>query len=226
MKLKWKKPTSGSIFGAFLCSMILLFVAGLFISLFSDRIGGKIDSAIQSFVEDSGVADNNVPATVPTLPTEIPVSDNAEDESIELYGPYSVVRVVDGDTIVVNIDGKETKIRMIGVDTPESVAPESYYKENSEEGILASDYTKTKLGDASIYLEYDVSKADKYDRCLAYVYYYTAEGVLKMYNEELLESGMGMLMTIAPNVKYADRFYDAQVTARNNKTGLWGSSSK
>ena len=108
-------------------------------------------------------------------------------------------RVVDGDTIVVILDGKKEKVRMIGIDTPESVHPDK--SRNTPMGKIASKYTKDNLEGKYVALETDVQERDKYGRILAYVYLDD-----KMFNKTLLEEGLAKLMTIPPNVKYADDF--------------------
>lgn len=108
-------------------------------------------------------------------------------------------RVVDGDTIVVILDGKKEKVRMIGIDTPESVHPDK--SRNTPMGKIASKYTKDNLEGKYVALETDVQERDKYGRILAYVYIDD-----KMFNKTLLEEGLAKLMTIPPNVKYADDF--------------------
>lgn len=127
---------------------------------------------------------------------------------------YKVVRVVDGDTIVVNFNGKEEKVRFIGVDTPESVHPDK--SKNTEEGVRASEYTKERLLNKNVKLEFDVQERDKYGRLLAYVY---IEG--NMYNKELLEKGYAKVATYPPNVKYVDEFKELQKNARAEKMGIW-----
>lgn len=130
----------------------------------------------------------------------------------------TVVRVVDGDTYVLNINGEETKVRLIGVDTPESVAPADYSKENTEEGKEVSDIVKEKIqaGD-KLAVEYDVSPTDKYGRTLAYLYF--DDGT--MVQEWLLKNGYAQCMTIQPNSRYADHFAEIQHEAAENKVGLW-----
>ena len=81
----------------------------------------------------------------------------------------TVDRVVDGDTIIANINGEKTRIRMIGINTPESVSNDA--SKNCKEGVVASDYTKAMLiKDMTIYLEYDKSRTDIYGRTLAYIW--------------------------------------------------------
>lgn len=120
---------------------------------------------------------------------------------------YQVVSIVDGDTIVVSIDGQNVKIRLIGVDTPES---------GTEEGSIATQYTKSVLENQSVQLEYDVDLQDDYGRTLAYVY---VNG--QMINEMLLEEGYASIFTVQPNVKYVDEFLSLQEQARENEIGFW-----
>lgn len=81
----------------------------------------------------------------------------------------SVVRVKDGDTIVASINGEKYTVRMIGINTPESVHTDE--SRNTPEGKAASAYTKDLLPvGTEIYLEYDEDKYDPYDRILAYIW--------------------------------------------------------
>jgi len=127
---------------------------------------------------------------------------------------YEVVRIVDGDTIVVSYNGTDEKVRLIGVDTPESVHADK--RKNTEEGVKISHYTKSKLTGKMVSLELDVQQRDKYGRILAYVY---LDG--EMYNKHLLEIGFAKVATYPPNVKYVEEFEALQKEARKNKVGLW-----
>ena len=129
-----------------------------------------------------------------------------------------LIRVVDGDTFVVNIDDVETKIRLIGVDTPESVAPSDYSKENTEEGLAVSAIVEARLtSEPYLYVEYDVERIDKYDRTLVYLYF--SDGV--MVQDWLLKNGYARIATVAPNIKYAEHFTALERVARENKEGFW-----
>ena len=125
-----------------------------------------------------------------------------------------VIRVVDGDTLVVNFQGQEEKIRLIGVDTSESVHPD--VSKNVEEGKIASNFTKDKLEGKDVTLEFDVQERDQYGRLLAYVY---LDGV--MFNKTLLAEGYAQVSTYPPNVKYVEEFTELQRVARENNKGLW-----
>lgn len=128
-------------------------------------------------------------------------TDSAPQAGV-LYGPYKVVRVVDGDTLVVNIDSDDVKVRLIGINTPESVHPDE--KLNTKEGKLASNFTKSKVENKSVYLEFDEEIKDPYDRTLAYVFL-DKEGKT-MLQDIILKAGHAKIMTIEPNTKYAKRF--------------------
>lgn len=80
---------------------------------------------------------------------------------------YLCTRVVDGDTIIVNIDGKKERVRLIGVDTPETKHPN---KPVEYFGREASAFTKGMVEGKKVKLEYDWQRRDKYGRLLAYVY--------------------------------------------------------
>lgn len=138
-------------------------------------------------------------------------------ESVSLSPLYDVVRVVDGDTIIVSVEGEEVKVRLIGVDTPESVHEDE--TKNTSEGKEASEWTTNLLTGKQVYLEYDVENEDNYGRTLAYVY---LDDGKTMVNRLLLENGLAQVMTVQPNSKYADEFYDLQVVAREAGKGFWG----
>lgn len=141
--------------------------------------------------------------------------DNEEPVSGELHGLYKVLYVKDGDTFVVDIDGEEITIRLIGVDAPESVHTDE--TRNTEDGILVSDWLKELLTGEKVYLEYDVDLQDDYGRTLAYAY--LEDG--RMINKLLLENGYATVMTIEPNTKYAIEFQQLQAQTQKAGAGLW-----
>jgi micrococcal nuclease len=127
-----------------------------------------------------------------------------------------VSKFVDGDTFwITNTKGQQEKIRLIGVDAPES--RRSGRKEIGYYGKEASAYVERMLDGKKIRLEYDVGKYDRYKRTLAYVY--LQDGTFL--NAHLVENGYAMVMTVPPNVKYADLFVRLQKEARKKKKGLW-----
>ncbi len=172
---------------------------------------------INSIAENISVAVEEVNSEI-----ETEIAEDEARKTAESLTAVTVVRVVDGDTYVVNLDGEETKVRLIGVDTPESVASQEYLdrtgKENTEFGKDVSDYMKGMLSEGSIlYLEFDVDKYDKYDRVLAYAYFEDGE----MVQEHLLKKGFARVMTIEPNVAHSERFVELEQEAMNQGVGMW-----
>jgi micrococcal nuclease len=128
-----------------------------------------------------------------------------------------VTKVVDGDTFwVKRSNGKEEKIRLIGVDAPES--RKTGNKDVGYYGKEAKAYLEKLLLGKSVRLEYDVSRTDRYKRTLAYAYLQNGTFL----NEHLIREGYAMTLTVPPNVKYAERFAKLQAEARQKKKGLWG----
>ena len=126
----------------------------------------------------------------------------------------SVKRVVDGDTVVLEKNGYEYKVRLIGVDTPESVHLDK--NKNTKEGKIASDFTKERLTGKKVDIEFDVKPQDKYGRYLVYLY---VDGI--SYNEVVLEEGMARVMMISPNVKNKELYAQIEKRAKDKKIGIW-----
>lgn len=143
---------------------------------------------------------------------------------------WSVVnRVVDGDTLkLANGD----RVRLIGVDTPEYHYSEKLLrdarksgrdvKEIQALGAKASAFTRSLCDGKKVRLEFDVEKHDKYGRLLAYVYLEDGTFI----NARIIEEGYAQVMTIPPNVRYADRFLALQREAREKGKGLWAVPAK
>lgn len=123
-----------------------------------------------------------------------------------------VERVIDGDTFVLS---SGDKVRLIGVDTPETVHPS---KPVEYFGREASDFLKRTLTDQSVFLEYDWQRVDKYGRLLAYVYLLDGTFV----NAEIIRQGYGHAYTKYPfRQDYMDQFRQLEVEARESHRGLW-----
>lgn len=132
-------------------------------------------------------------------------------------GLYRVISVSDGDTIKVLIDKKIETIRLIGVDTPETVDPrrpvQCYGKE-------ASNFTKKSLSNQNVKLESDVlsGDSDKYKRLLRYVFLEDGQN----FNQVLIEEGYGHEYTYnSMPYKYQEIFKKSENLARENSRGLW-----
>lgn len=115
---------------------------------------------------------------------------------------YRVDRVIDGDTIIVDLDGKFEIVRLIGVDSPESVNPNLDL--NTPEGLQASEYTKENLLNKKVKLETDIQERDKYGRLLAYVFIDE-----ELFNAKIIMYGYGEVLIIPPNVKYENKIREA-----------------
>ncbi len=126
-----------------------------------------------------------------------------------------VVRVIDGDTILVCcIARKREKVRYIGINTPETKHPTKgveYY------GKEAAEANRKLVEDKTVILTFDVEQRDRYGRLLAYVFLEDSTFV----NAWLVENGYAQVMTVPPNVKHQELFLKLQREAREARRGLW-----
>lgn len=139
-----------------------------------------------------------------------------EEEVVE-GGWYKVSKVIDGDTFWAQDSvGDELKIRLIGVDAPET--RNVFNKKKHPFGHVSKQYLTDFIWGDVVQLQFDVDSLDRYGRTLAYVY--RADGTFV--NEHMVRQGYATIMTVQPNVKYADLFLQAQEYARDNGLGVWG----
>ena len=124
-----------------------------------------------------------------------------------------VVRVVDGDTIYVQLADRVEKIRYIGMNTPEIHHPT---KGEQPGGREAAEMNRRLVGGKRVRLELDVRSRDRYGRLLAYVWLGDT-----MVNAELVRRGYAQVMTVPPNVRYQNLFVKLQREARDAGRGLW-----
>jgi micrococcal nuclease len=125
-----------------------------------------------------------------------------------------VERVVDGDTVIVRAGGGEERVRLLGIDTPETVDPD---RPVGCFGPQASAYAKHLLTGQSVSLVYDRELHDRYDRLLAYVY---LRGVFV--NARLVELGYARTLSIPPNTAHAGELAGLERRAALAGRGLWG----
>ena len=164
--------------------------------------------------------------TAPEKPPEIGIAVADTNSVTQMSYPvedftgdtaYKVIRVIDGDTVKIDYNGKATNVRLIGVDTPETVHPnkpvEAYGKE-------ASNFTKNLLHGEFVYLRFDAEKTDKYDRLLAYLYR-VPDGLFV--NLEIVRQGYGHAYTRFP-FKHMELFRYYGNRAREVGKGLYGLS--
>jgi len=157
---------------------------------------------------------------------------------VGLQGPAEVTRVSDGDTLRVELDGREESVRLIGVDTPEKFKSDKLERDAEESplseteiqalGEEASAYAERLLGGQEVYLELGTEERDRYGRILAYVYVRDPEGDwtfrgerFAQVNLELARAGWADPLTIPPNVAYAERYVEAAREAREANLGMW-----
>ncbi|MEI6631975.1 MAG: thermonuclease family protein, partial [bacterium] len=140
------------------------------------------------------------------------------------YTDILVKRAVDGDTL--QLESGE-RVRLIGIDTPEMHESEKLQRDAARTkqdgttiqklGRRSYEFTKNLVEGKRVSLEFDAEKYDRYKRLLAYVYLKDGTFV----NAKIVEEGYASLMTIPPNVKYADLFLKLYQQARENRRGLW-----
>ena len=149
-------------------------------------------------------------------------NSNSETQSQEKHDEsFAVKKISDGDTFwIYNGTTEGEKIRLIGVDAPES--RNVFKKKQGYYGTEAKEYLTNLLKGKHVKLEYDVDRQDQYGRTLAYVYLEDGTFV----NADLVENGYAMVMTVPPNVKFVDEFVKLQQEARENNKGLWAISNE
>ncbi|OGM76145.1 hypothetical protein A2188_01645 [Candidatus Woesebacteria bacterium RIFOXYA1_FULL_43_9] len=156
---------------------------------------------------------NTPPSPTATLKPEVK-SENVENSPNPSITIAKVVNVVDGDTF--KIESGET-VRMIGIDTPETVHPSKPVQCYGKEASLK---TEELIEGKEIKLEKDISEKDKYNRLLRYVY--VGDVFL---NEYLVREGYAVSSSYPPDIKYQDKFVEAQKRAREENKGLWNISA-
>jgi micrococcal nuclease len=146
---------------------------------------------------------------------------NPNNPELVFWGTFNVVRVVDGDTFIIKEQEGETRIRLIGSDTPETVKPNSPVEPF---GLEASAFTKKKIlesnGKVTLYQDGDI--ADKYNRYLAIAFVTDKEGKKVNLNELLIREGLARART---EFKYSNAskklFLDAQKEAKEKHLKIW-----
>lgn len=134
-------------------------------------------------------------------------------------GLYKVLRVVDGDTIDVDFHGRKERVRLLCVNTPESVHPDT--SKNTPLGSTASLYTKERLTGKSVNLEFEGKRRGRYNRLLAYVIVDDSN-----FNLDLVEKGFSPYYTkYGISYAYDQRFRHAERTARKKGLNIWSETT-
>jgi len=135
--------------------------------------------------------------------------------------PAQVLRVVDGDTVVVEVAGRAERVRLVGIDTPETKHPR---KPVQCYGPEASAFAKRALDHHRVWLSFDSQgdRRDKYDRLLAYIWLdLDGDPEVELFNEELVKQGYARVYPFFP-FDYLERFRRDEEEARAARRGLWG----
>jgi micrococcal nuclease len=229
-KYKKKGIIRNSAFAAFAASFLAFSFGLMMIPIVQEDLGSN-NSVIEQKVQQDAANKKAIQVTESkknTNKSHVKVVDAVKpiEASAISYNKVTIVRHVDGDTVVVKFStGKEEKVRLIGMNTPETVKPNSPVETYGKE---ASEYTKKRLLGKTVYIESDVGDHDKYGRLLRYVWLNVPEKVNeqeireKMFNAILLLDGYAQQMTVPPDVKYAGYFRKFEREARENNKGLWG----
>lgn len=194
-----------------ICALLVFAAALLYVAKLPERRTAKQPAVVHvSPPQVAGV--NDEPEFVP--PEDIVEETQQTVDTQQVL--YPVTAVSDGDTIKVQIDGKQETVRLIGVDTPETKDPR---KPVQCYGKIASAYTTSALMGKSVRLEADDSQQqrDKYGRLLRYVY--LSDGTL--FNQLLIESGHAYEYTYKVPYQFQSQFKQAAAEAQANQIGLW-----
>jgi micrococcal nuclease len=187
-------------------------------------VGLAVIGSVQPTEPGSPVSD--LATATPAVSTPLAVSKTVAPTSTPepTFGPIhqtteaKVVRVVDGDTIVVAFGGKEYKVRYIGMDSPETVDPNSPVQWMGSQATAAN---VALVDGATVFLEKDVSEVDRFDRLLRYVW--LADGAAwTLVNLELVRQGVASAKSYPPDTAYDELYQAAEGEAQSVAVGLWG----
>lgn len=174
-----------------------------------EQVKGQTIISDEIIEEENEIVDENI---------EVEATPVIENQNLKTL--HRVTKVVDGDTIDVIIDEKTYRLRLIGLNTPETVDPRTKVQCFGKE---ASNKAKELLADNFVSLESDPSQGerDKYGRLLRYVF--LPDGT--SYNKFMIENGFAYEYTYDSDYKYQKEYKDAQAYALMNSLGLWSSST-
>lgn len=175
-------------------------------------LGTLAAAAVAACVGGSATPGASTPSASPTLAEVTDLAPVGDLERAE------VVRVVDGDTVIIDRGRGNERLRYIGIDAPESVKPDTPVEFMGHEASAAN---AALVDGRTVWLERDVSDRDRFDRLLRYVWLRDGDA-WTFVNLELVRQGYAQVSTFPPDVRWRDVFRDAQRGAREGGLGLWG----
>ncbi len=190
--------------GILIFATIFFFAAGIAMLLLAENLSPKTPKPV-----------SDIPAQ--TSEQIIVESDDEPESALGLEGEQvTVTKVIDGDTF--EIQGGD-KVRLLGIDTPETVDPRRpvgcYGKE-------ASNKLKSLIEGQVVIMQKDISETDKYKRLLRYVYLPLSNDQFLFVNDYLIRQGFAQILTYPPDVAFSQQFLEAQTQAKVELRGLWG----
>ncbi|MCR5432507.1 MAG: thermonuclease family protein [Lachnospiraceae bacterium] len=202
-------------FGAAIAGLVLMGV----IMTGCDSVNNAIDSVANELRAEQNETQGEVASRESEQQGAAEDRESEQPKNIALQRA-ELMRVVDGDTIIVSVNGEKKRVRLIGINTAESAIPEDMLdvvgKENTEEGEWASEFVKNLLADTKyVWLQKDVSDTDKYDRLLRYVWLEEPEDAWdadevaeKMLNGIIVKNGYSKAVKYVPDTAYYEIFKD------------------
>lgn len=169
--------------------------------------------AVNQFLSKAISPSVQVPETIVNDVADYVLPENASP-TLDFSAEYLVTKVVDGDTIEIDMNGQTLKVRYIGIDTPEMIHSARPVGCFADEATLRN---KQLVEGRKVRLVKDVSETDKYGRLLRYVY----SGDIFV-NMALVNEGYAKSATYPPDVKHSKDFIEAEKVAREGYVGLWG----
>ena len=182
-------------------------------------IAGALASGIGSDV----IATASRESVAPSAAVAVPAEPTPAQTPAPVFAPTgettqaTVVRVIDGDTIIVAIAGTEYRVRYIGIDAPQSVSLDTPVEFMARE---AADANRRLVSSANVILERDASETDQYGQLLRNVWA-NQDGKLVMVGLELVRQGLARMSTFSPDVRYRPLLAEAQQAARVATIGMW-----
>lgn len=204
---------------------LVVLVVGVLVVLIGIGIGGGGSE------KEKAITENKEESVSPVQNSSVDISDlileedlvseekketSIEENKIERFGPYKVLKVVDGDTLTLDVNGQSIVVRLIGVNTPETVDPRKLVECFGKEALQKA---HELLDGKHVYIEKDSSQGeyDKYNRTLAYVF--LEDGT--HFNKQMIEDGYAHEYTYNLPYKYQVEFKNAEKGAREAGRGLW-----